>query len=79
MLIVVHIHNNSLGECIAVESTERGIEIIHQKVEEKLNRTLTEDELNAIENDREFFDESDSDNIWCYAIGMVESDCNEEL
>ncbi len=78
-MIVTCIHNNSLGQVFACDDEDEGAEIIRKLVKSRLNRDLTEEEEEILENNLEFSDESDPDNLICFAIGEVsEFQTNDE-
>lgn len=72
MLFVAKIHNNSLGACVRIATWDEGIALIKGMATEQLNRELTDEEINCINNSYELYDDSDSDNIWTFSIGEVE-------
>lgn len=72
MYIVAEIHNNSLGKVKEVESIEEGKDIARGWAEEQLQRDLTDEEIDGLENDLEIYDDSDCDNLWTFSIGMTE-------
>lgn len=71
-MFVAKIHNNSLGNCIAIESYEEGKELIRKMAVEQFGRELTNEELEQIENDMELYNDDDADNVYTFAIGSAE-------
>jgi hypothetical protein len=69
--IVARIHNNSLGSVIEVSSQEEGKDIIRGMAEEQFNRPLTDDEIDHLEDNLEIYNEEDSDNIFCFSLGII--------
>lgn len=70
-MFVAVIHNNSLGNCIAVQSFDEGDSIIIEYAKGRLNRDLTEEEIEDIQETHEFHDFSDSDNHTSFCLGMM--------
>jgi hypothetical protein len=70
-LAVIKVHNNSLGSCKAVENEETGIKLVKEIAEEKLSRKLTQEEIEQIDNDLEFYNEDDIENQWCVALAEI--------
>ena len=70
--IVCHIHNNSLGRVIEVSSESEGKDIIRGMAEEQFERPLTDEEIDGLENEMEIYNEEDSDNLFCFSLGIVE-------
>jgi hypothetical protein len=70
--IVVVIHNNSLGRTIQVEGTAAGLDLIRTLAEKQLERVLTDQETIVLENNYEVYNDEDSDNVYCWALGQVE-------
>lgn len=73
MVIVCCIHNNSLGRTFEVENEEAGIAAIKELAESQLDRQLDDEELKGLENDLEVYNDEDHDNVYCWAIGIVEA------
>jgi hypothetical protein len=71
-MFVAKIHNNSLGNCIAIESYEKGKEMIRKMAEKQFERVLTKEELEQIENDLELYNDDDADNVYTFVIGTTE-------
>jgi hypothetical protein len=71
-IVVVKIHNNSLGSITSVPSFDEGKEVLRKMAEEQLDRPLDNEELERLENEMEIFDDSDSDNIYTFSIGLVD-------
>lgn len=71
-VIVVSIHNNSLGKVISVNTLEDGYTAVKQLSAEKLGRELTDEEKDGIDINAEFHHEDDADNAWSYAVGVVD-------
>ncbi len=72
MYIVATIHNNKLGSCKPALSWDDAVFVVREMSEKMLCRPLEECEIEDLNNNGEIYDESDSDNIWCISIGMVE-------
>lgn len=72
MLAVIRVHNNHVGKCKSVQSQDEGISLVKEWAEEKLNRKLTEKEIESIENNAEIYNEDDADNQWVVALMEVE-------
>ena len=70
--IVAKIHNNSLGRTVEVSSEAEGKDILRGWAEEQFQRPLEDEEIDDIENNLEIYNEDDSDNIFCFSIGIVE-------
>jgi hypothetical protein len=71
-LVVVKIYNNSLGRMFGVSSYEEGQTLIQKLAEEQLDRSLTLDEIDEIENNQELYIKQDDDNHYCWALGGIE-------
>jgi hypothetical protein len=71
-LIVVKIHNNSLGRMFSVKDEAEGIQFIKGMAEDQLERELTVDEMEELENNLELFNDEDHNNEYCWAIGKIE-------
>jgi hypothetical protein len=71
-MFVARIHNNRLGACTSVSSVDEGVKLIQQYVKDQFNRDLTENELQELQDSMEFYDESDSDNVYSFTIGQAE-------
>lgn len=71
-IIVADIHNARLGNVFGVESLEEGQSIIKKLAENKLQRSLTDQENESLENEYEVYNDDDADNVWSYSIGLVE-------
>lgn len=71
MIIVARIHNNSLGSCFLVNSTEEGIEKIKQLIFGD-GTELSIEQIENLENDYEICFDSDPDNITTYSVGFVD-------
>ena len=69
---VVSIHNNSLEKILNASSLDDAKDIVWGLAEEKLNRSLTDEELDSLHDYYEVSNEEDSDNIWCISIGIEE-------
>jgi hypothetical protein len=39
--------------------------------EEQYNRPLTDDEIEELENNLEIYNEEDSDNLFCFSLGII--------
>lgn len=72
IMFVARIHNNRLGNCVAVSSIDEGIELIQKWVVDQFGRELTEEELEILRDDCEFYNDDDSDNIFTFALGDIE-------
>lgn len=72
MLIAAKIHNNSLGQIIEIASFEEGIKLIIKWAEDQLDRDLSPEELEDLNNTYEISDFSDSDNHFTWSLGEVE-------
>lgn len=72
MLFYAKIHNHSLGSCFQIKDEETGIKIIKSAAENYLERELTKEENERIENDLEFIEDSDPDNIYTWTLGIAE-------
>jgi len=72
-LFVACIRNSRLGSCFPVESAEDGFAMIRRLVKDRLGRDLTSEESEILENDMEFY--SDSDNVISFTIASM----NESL
>lgn len=59
-----------MRESIIIALVEEGLKILIEWVEEKLERPLTEEELEDVKNDLEYYNEDDFDNIWCISLGI---------
>ena len=70
--IVARIHNNSLGSVTEVSSEEEGQSLIRGMAEEQFERGLTDEEIDDLENNLEIYNEDDSDNIFCFSLGIIE-------
>lgn len=70
--IVAVIHNNSLGQTIRVDSSDAGKDLILELAEKQLERALTNEEIIVLESNYEVYNDEDSDNVYCWAIGIVE-------
>lgn len=70
-LFVAEIHNNSLGNTIAVDSELEGLNLIRDLAAQKLGRPLSDEENDQINDFREIYDESDSDNLWTISLGSL--------
>lgn len=70
--IVARIHNNSLGRVIEVSSEEEGKNIIRGMAEEQFGRPLTDEEIDDLHDKLEIYNEEDSDNLFCFSLGIVE-------
>ena len=71
-VIVADIHNARLGSVFGVESLEKGKAIVKKLAENKLQRSLTDQENESLENEFEVYNDDDADNVWSYSIGLVE-------
>ncbi len=71
-MIVAFINNSHLGKCVSVGSQEEGIDLILSSATERLGRLLTAEEIEEIQNDLEFFNDSDPENIFSICLGEVE-------
>ena len=71
-MIVVDIHNAHLGIVFEVDSVEEGKSAIKELAENKLQRSLTDQENESLENEFEVYNDDDADNVWSYSIGLVE-------
>ncbi len=70
-MFVARIHNNSLGSCFPVDSSEEGVE----KIKEILKRegvTLSEAQLEELEDTYEIILDNDPDNITSFTVGMLD-------
>ena len=74
MLIVAKIHNNSLGVVVEVSSWDHGVDVLRKMAQEQLNRPITKAEEDDLTAFGELYDDSDSDNIFTFSIGVVERD-----
>ena len=74
-LFVACIHNSCLGSCFPVESVEDGFAMIRRLVKDRLGRDLTSEESEILENDMEFYSDSDFENVVSFTIASV----NESL
>lgn len=72
MLIVCCIHNSSLGRTFQVENESAGKDAIRHIAETQLNRELNDVEIEGLEHRLEVYNDEDADNVYCWAIGMVE-------
>ncbi len=73
MYYVVDIHNNTLGSMESFDSLEDAMDQVkHLAIEKRNGKDLSDDELDNLESNFEVFDETDSDNIWCIAIGICD-------
>lgn len=72
--VVVKIHNESLVRIFSVANEEEGIQLIKEMAEDQLERKLTEEEIETLEDTHELFKDEDWDNHYCWAIGEVEDD-----
>ena len=72
MLIAVKIHNHSLGKVTEVSSEEEGKSLIKDWVAEQFGRELTAEEEETLENELEFYDDSDPDNHYTFSVGAVD-------
>lgn len=71
MFFVCKIHNNSLGICKAVTSIEAGVEYIKDMVFEQFGE-LSENDIEHIEHDYEYYNCDDADNIFTFSLGQIE-------
>lgn len=71
-IIVADIHNARLGRVFGVDSVEEGKSAIKELAENKLQRSLTDQENESLENEFEVYNDDDADNVWSYSIGLVE-------
>ncbi len=77
--IAAIIHNNSLGQVLAVESEEQGKDVLRVWAKEQFNRPLTQDEEESLENELEIYNDEDADNAYSFSIGIVGeiSECDD--
>jgi hypothetical protein len=68
---VCQIRNNSLGASFRVMSYDDGVDDIIEWAEDHLGRKLTEDEIEGIRANGEFYDDSDFDNHCTFSIGVL--------
>ena len=72
MIVIVHIHNNSLSSIKSVCSIESGLNKVRGEAESKLNRELTDEEVDSLNDFHEVYSEKDLDNTWCISLGIVD-------
>lgn len=72
IMFVARIYNNRLGNCVAVSSIDEGVELIQKWVADQFSRELTEEELNILRDEGEFYNDDDPDNIFTFALGYIE-------
>lgn len=70
-LFVACIRNSRLGSCLPVGSTEEGLVLIRRLVKGSFGRDLTAEEEEILENDMEFYSDSDSDCVISFSIGSM--------
>lgn len=68
---VCQIRNNTLGSSFRVDSFDHGVASIIEWAEDHLGRKLTEDEIEGIQENGEFYDASDFDNECTFSIGVL--------
>lgn len=72
LYVVCCIHNSSLGRTFQVENEEAGIAAIKEIAENQFERQLNEEEIEDLKNNLEIYNDEDADNVYCWAIGIVE-------
>jgi len=78
-LFVACIHNSRLGSCFPVGSMEDGFAMIQRLVKDRLGRDLTSEESEILENDMEFYSDSDSDNVVSFTIASMNESLESEI
>jgi len=70
--IVAKIHNQSLGKVIEVSSIEEGKNVIRDWFFEQFNRVMNAEEIDALEDMMEVYNDEDHDNHYTFSIGIVD-------
>lgn len=68
---VTKIHNNSLGKTLEVASEEEGIQTIMDWAKDQGFHLYKED-IEDIKNDLEYYNCDDMDNLYTFALGILE-------
>jgi len=71
-IIVTKIHNNSLGKVVSASSFDEAKDILRGWAEKQFQRPLTDEEIDDLEDEMEIYDDTDSDNIYSFSVGIVE-------
>lgn len=71
MIVVIKIHNSKVVSCFEVKSLSEGIDEIKIAAEEQLERELTLDEIDTLDNDMEVYSDEDPDNHYTWTVTEV--------
>ena len=73
-IIVVRIHNMSLGSVTRVLNFDTGVKLISKLFSDQFGRDMNAAERCSLENNYEVTNDDDHENIYAFSIGVLEDD-----